>query len=139
MVMYYNTQNPAKARLVKETVARLGIRIRDILPEQVNETVGALAGIKEAETYSETGWNDFQFRPVIQDEVLIFYNFSEERLDELLRELRKIHASVALKAVVTPTNCSWRFWQLYAEIKKEHEEMTRQIKAEHPSDPDRTI
>ena len=49
MVLYYNPENGAPARqtaLMKSVFVRMGVRIRNVRPEEVNETVGYLAGLK---------------------------------------------------------------------------------------------
>ena len=132
-VLYYNTQNPAKADLVKAALMQMGVCIRHISPDQVNETIGYLAGMEGfvplgTSVFGNTGVTGLEkFLPIIKDEVLIMHNFTQEKLDELLYRLRSVNASVALKAVVTPTNCLWHFWQLYEELKEEHAQMAKQM------------
>lgn len=135
-VLYYNTQDPAKANLVKAILMQLDVRIREISPDQTDETIGYLAGMEGFLPLSSFGWGKIgaqgmtgseKFLPITKDEVLIMHDFTQEKLDELLRGLRSVHASVALKAVVTPTNCSWRFRQLYEELKEEHAQMTQRM------------
>ena len=49
MILYYNPENGAPARqtaLMKSVFVRMGVRIRNVRPEEVNETVGYLAGLK---------------------------------------------------------------------------------------------
>ena len=59
----------------------------------------------------------------IPEEVLVLHQFSEQRLDALLHALRKANVRIALKAIVTEQNCGWTFYQLYEEIRQEHEKM----------------
>lgn len=57
--------------------------------------------------------------------VLVLYGFTNRRLDEFLSQLRRAKVPpVALKAVVTETNADWSFYELYQEIRAEHEKMT---------------
>lgn len=123
--VYYNTKSPEKANLVKEVLMRLDIRIREVASGQVGETVGYLAGAEGFELQGTQGWE--QFLPIIKDEVLILHNFTQEQLDALLYELRRVNASVALKAVVTQSNCSWPFWKLYEELQEEHAQMMQSM------------
>ncbi len=65
-----------------------------------------------------------------EEPVLLMDGFDRAGLDRLLAALREGFAAsglpgIALKAIVTPTNRSWRFDQLVAELKKEHEMMQR--------------
>lgn len=134
--IYYNTKDPAKANLVKAILMQLDVRIREVSPEQTNETVGYLAGIEGFAPLGAFGRSAFgarkmtgleKFLPIIMDEVLIMHDFTQEKLDELLAELRRVQAQVALKAVITPSNCSWTFLQLYEELKEEHAQMTQRM------------
>lgn len=121
MVLYYNPQKEDKTRLLKGALVRMGIRIRNIGPEQAHQKVGYLAGLDGFEEEPEGAGGTL---PAIPEEVLLLYGFSENRLDELLRQMRKVKATVALKAVLTQTNCSWTFYQLYEEIRAEHQMMS---------------
>lgn len=120
MVLYYNTvQNPNVAKL-KGVLVRMGVRIKNITPEQVTQTVGYLAGI---EGYPESEIQEVL--PVIEEEMLVMRGFTSRRMDELLMNLRKAGVpKIALKAVVTESNCGWSFYHLYEEIREEHEKMS---------------
>jgi len=120
MVLYYNTvQNPNVAKL-KGVLVRMGVRIKNITPEQVTQTVGYLAGI---EGYPESEIPEVL--PVIEEEMLVMRGFTSRRMDELLMNLRKAGVpKIALKAVVTESNCGWSFYHLYEEIREEHEKMS---------------
>ena len=120
MVLYYNTvQNPNVAKL-KGVLVRMGVRIKNITPEQVTQTVGYLAGI---EGYPESEMPEVL--PVIEEEMLAMRGFTSRRMDELLMNLRKAGVpKIALKAVVTESNCGWSFYHLYEEIREEHEKMS---------------
>ena len=120
MVLYYNTvQNPNVAKL-KGGLVRMGVRIKNITPEQVTQTVGYLAGI---EGYPESEIPEVL--PVIEEEMLVMRGFTSRRMDELLMNLRKAGVpKIALKAVVTESNCGWSFYHLYEEIREEHEKMS---------------
>jgi hypothetical protein len=62
----------------------------------------------------------------VEEEILVMKNFSNRRVDELLLNLRRAGVpKVQLKAVVTDTNCKWRFYDLYEELKEEHEAMSK--------------
>lgn len=131
MALYYNPGNGIPARqtaLMKSVFVRMGVRIRNVGPEDVNQTVGYLAGLKgferqEAETAGEL--------PVIPEQVLVLKGFSEGRLDLLLSSLRRAGVpKIDLKAVLTEQNSGWTFYRLYEEIRAEHASMTE---GEQPS------
>lgn len=131
MALYYNPGNGIPARqtaLMKSVFVRMGVRIRNVGPEDVNQTVGYLAGLKgferqEAETAGEL--------PVIPEQVLVLKGFSGGRLDLLLSSLRRARVpKIDLKAVLTEQNSGWTFYRLYEEIRAEHASMTE---GEQPS------
>lgn len=139
--LYYNPGTPELAKDVsamKGVMVRMGIRIRNVAPEQVLETVGFLAGVdgysslgsaetdrerlREADRSQETDRGEL---PVIPEQVLVLKQFSGSRLDELLMNLRKAGVpKIRLKAVLTEHNSGWTFYKLYQELKEEHEAMT---------------
>lgn len=53
------------------------------------------------------------------EELLVMANFRGGQLDELLDRLRQGGVSVALKAVLTPTNAAWTAQALYEELCRE--------------------
>lgn len=120
-VLYYTPQPTKQSRTLKGILVRMGIRIRNISPQQVNQTVGMLAGVPEFEEKADA----VKASPSqsIPEEVLVLHQFSEQRLDALLLALRKANVRIALKAIVTEQNCGWTFYQLYEEIRQEHEKM----------------
>ena len=131
MALYYNPGNGIPARqtaLMKSVFVRMGVRIRNVGPEDVNQTVGYLAGLKgferqEAETAGEL--------LVIPEQVLVLKGFSGGRLDLLLSSLRRARVpKIDLKAVLTEQNSGWTFYRLYEEIRAEHASMTE---GEQPS------
>lgn len=121
MVLYYTPEQSPKVTKLKGVLVRMGIRIKNITPEQVMQSVGYLAGV---EGY-EAGEPDTEaVLPVIDDEVLVMHRFTSRRIDELLLNLRKAGVpKIELKAVVTQSNCPWTFYQLYEELKEEHAKM----------------
>lgn len=120
MVLYYDPEKTEKTRILKSVLVRMGIRIRNIGTEQTGQKVGYLAGL---EGFAEQPGEPGEELPAIREEMMVLYGFSSSRLDELLRQLRRAGASVALKAVLTESNCAWSFYKLYEEIRAEHEMM----------------
>lgn len=124
IVLYYNPGKPETAghvAVMKSVLVRMGIRIRNIGPDQVLDTVGHLAGM---EGFPAPGDTPEQL-PEIPVEMMVLKQFSNRRLDELLLNLRKAGVpKIALKAVLTEHNSGWTFYHLYEELKEEHEIMT---------------
>lgn len=153
-VLYYNPGKPETMKhvaMMKSVMVRMGVRIRNIGPEQVLETVGYLAGMDgflaagdgtaggngpadgdRTASVDEAAAGDMLSDvvsdgglPVIPEEVMVLKQFSSQRLDQLLMNLRKAGVpKIALKAVLTEHNSNWTFYHLYQELKEEHEIMT---------------
>ncbi len=135
-VLYYTPVKKEYETRLKGVLVRMGIRIRQVVPDQVHETVGSLLGF--------SGWNTGEVEQgvgqsgikeeendaqdcQITEEILVMHNFSGRRMDELLQNLRKAGVpKIDLKAVVTETNSRWSFYHLYEEIREEHEKMTKE-------------
>ncbi len=117
LVLYYSPGDRARESKIKAVLVRLGIRIRNISPEQIHEQVGVLAGVRKTQEDQKTEKN----ADGIFEEVLVLCNFTETSLNRLLRELRKSHVLVDLKAVLTEENSSWTFLKLYRELQKERD------------------
>ena len=137
-VLYYNPGRPETMKhvaMMKSVLVRMGVRIRNIGPEQVLEKVGYLAGMEGYEAAGgsagadgadgeRTGAGPGEL-PVIPEEVMVLKQFSSQRLDMLLSGLRGAGVPrIALKAVLTEHNSDWTFYHLYQELKEEHETMT---------------
>ncbi len=121
MVLYYTPQQSPKVTKLKGVLVRMGVRIKNITPDQVGQKVGYLAGL---EGYEAEETDPDVVLPVIGEEVLVMHRFTSRRIDELLLNLRKAGVSkIELKAIVTESNCPWSFYQLYEELKEEHAKM----------------
>ena len=133
MVLYYQPErekeagNASKAAKLKGVLIRMGIRIKNITPEQTGQTVGYLAGF---DGFDERETEEGTVLPELEEEMLVMKNFTNRRIDELLAGLRRACVpKVELKAVVTDTNFGWTFYALYEELKKEREAMTKKDEA----------
>lgn len=121
MVLYYTPEQSEKVTKLKGVLVRMGVRIKNILPEQVTQQVGYLAGLEGYEAQPADGE---MLLPSIGEEVMVMHRFTSRRIDELLLNLKKAGvAKVELKAIVTESNCPWTFYQLYEELKEEHNKM----------------
>lgn len=125
MVLYYQPEkdkqsgNDTKAAKLKAVLIRMGIRIKNISPDQMGQTIGYLAGFDGFEELKQ------EECPDVEEEILVMKNFSNSRIDELLLNLRRAGVpKIDLKAVITDTNCKWKFHDLYLELKKEHDTMS---------------
>ena len=126
VVLYYNTCNAPKPELMISVLVRMGIRIKNVTDGQTGETIGNLLGIKTEEPLNKEEENTVVLQEKtdnpIEEQMLVLYQFTERRLDQLLLQLRKAGVpKIDLKAIVTEQNSRWTLYQLYEELKKERE------------------
>ncbi len=116
-VLYYNPGNAPKPAVMKSVLVRMGVRIKNIREEQLGETIGSLLGIEKKEKTEGAA-----SAGPLEEQMLVLYRFSGNRLDQLLYGLRKAGVpKIELKAVVTEQNSQWTMYELYEELKKERE------------------
>lgn len=118
LALYYGFPKPA-AQAMEKALTSLGIVFREVLPEELGRRLGELAGLQSPEGESLAA-------EPFPEAALIFSGLTPQRLKETLALLRQSGAGNAcLKAVLTPTNQSWRFCDLLAELRKEREAFAR--------------
>lgn len=118
-VLLFNA--PDKDTLLKIEMALfpLRLRLKKIKPEDYNQSLGFLAGIKDA-AFAEGRYDGEE----LPGTLFVFCFFSDSRLEQALAALRKCGAGpFPYKAILTPTNSSWTAPECFAEIRREHEAM----------------
>ena len=133
VILYYAPEGCKKANKTKAVIVRLGVRLISVADTDISKTLAVLIGdedikysgsgddIKESTVHESFPEEEAQIPDKLTEEIMVFYNFTEPAFDRVLRELKKSHAAVSLKAVVTAVNISWPFAKLYAEISRERE------------------
>ena len=94
-----------------------GIILRGVEPYEADFPVGFLCGF--AGFAPGAGCTEPP-----KDECLIFSGFDRRALSEAVDGLKAAGVKVALKAVCTPSNQSWKLSDLIKELTREHEYMT---------------
>lgn len=118
-VLCYNIDDDKFAKLEK-LCRTYGIKLRKVLDEDLQKTVGQVVGFADLPHSSEDVANtDAEFN----DEMLVLYNISGSSLDRFLRGMKSGGVDIPYKAVLTKTNCGWLPAELCRELKKEHEQM----------------
>ena len=118
-VLYFDPKGGGQTALLKSILVRMGARIKNVAPDAVGQTIGHLLGRKgyDARENPEA--------PALSEPVLVQAAITDTRLEILRREMKKNGVSVPYKAVVTETNLGWIFHQLYDELAREHEAMSK--------------
>ena len=110
---------------MKETIEMalfpLHIRLKRVAPEDYNQPLGVLAGLRDIPPAEGTYEGED-----LPDTVFVFCFLDDSRLNQALAALRRTGAGpFPYKAILTPTNSSWTAPDCFEEIKKEHEAMSR--------------
>lgn len=118
-VLLYQPEGSELGAQLKPILVRMGMRIKNVTPDAVGQTVGCLLGRKgfDARENPEA--------PALGQPMLVMDGFTDKRLEILLREMRSAGVSVPYKAVVTENNLGWLFHQLFDELAAEHAAMQR--------------
>lgn len=116
-VLLYQPEGSELGAQLKPILVRMGVRIKNVTPDAVGQTVGCLLGRKgfDARENPEA--------PALGQPMLVMDGFTDKRLEILLREMRSAGVSVPYKAVVTENNLGWLFHQLFDELAAEHAAM----------------
>ena len=128
LVLYYSTGDPRMKKqemMMKSVLVRMGVKIRNVAPDQVMESVGYLAGVPGFEKREVLQQPEAEEKiPQITEQMLVMKDFTSRRIDTLLLNLRKAKVpKINIKAIVTEQNAGWSFYHLYEEIGEEHRRM----------------
>ena len=115
-VLLFNIKDKKRAQELQMICMSLRIRVRLIKKEEYFQTVGVLAGMKEA---SET--DRIYEGEELADEMMVFAGVTGSHLDQILFMMRK--KRIDYKAVLTDTNSQWTVPELFKELEKEHAAM----------------
>lgn len=119
-VLLYNCSGPQWGKL-RQMLVMLRIRVRMVAPEQYGLPL---------ETVVSGKTEGLQARPVpeeFSDPMLIFCHLPDPKLEQVLMAMRRAGLPpIPLKAVLTPTNREWDSQQLWTELRREHEAMSKQ-------------
>lgn len=127
-VLLYNI-NGEKVKNIKRVLLLLGLRGKQVSEDMYGEKIGILAGmLKEDDVQNEKNMvesgeiEDKQKNNPFTEEMLVMCGLSDDKVDKFLMEMRKKKiGKINLKAVLTPYNALWNSYELYHELKKEHE------------------
>lgn len=116
-VLMYGFTDSQRTRELQYVMVQMGIRVKTIRDDQLGQTVGYLAGVKDMEENPNP-----EMYPPFEKEVMVMYNFNiTKRIDLMLSNIKKRGLEgIPLKCVMTSTNKKWTFYELAMELEKEH-------------------
>lgn len=120
-VALINFKDKTRLAKVQRTLLPMGYRMKRIQKEQYLQPVGYLMGEKDIAPvdaiYDGEG---------LEEEMMVLGGFTSGQIDQLIMSLRKSGVGkINYKAVLTETNQHWSVIELYHEIAKEHEAMSK--------------
>lgn len=118
-ILLFHPASKEQLLKIQKALMPLKIRLRHVKPEEYNQPLGLLAGIKTIQKAggSYTGKD-------LPETMLVLAFFSNYRLDQALTALRTSGAGpLPYKAILTPTNQFWSPVECFAEVRREHEAM----------------
>lgn len=116
-LIYYGIENEKRQTKLLETADKLQVEKREVLPEELGEFLGYLAGL---EGYDKTGNQEES----VAEELLVFVDFSSELLQKFLLDLREKGEIFPHKAAMTETTKDWTFGHLVRHIQNENAVVT---------------
>lgn len=119
-VLFVNFQDEERIRKIRFAAIPLRLRFVQVREEDYLQSIGYLAGLKGLEENPKK----YEGEP-LEQEMMVFAGLSSQKLDEMLKALRKAGARVDYKAILTETNCTWTVPKLYQELAFEHESMRK--------------
>jgi len=105
--------NESDLRKLKEITQNLRIRLLTVEKCDFRQTIGDLLDQKKnpaAGSYEGVS---------ITESMIVMNDFTDKRMDALLKALKREQVAVDYKAIVTPFNKKWTALQLYFEMEKE--------------------
>ena len=116
-LIYYGIENEERRNKLLETADHLKIKKRQVKPEELGEYLGYLA---ELPGYEKTDKKE----EIVEEELLVFVDFSSELLQEFLLDLREKGEIFPHKAAMTETTKDWTFGRLVRHIQNENSVVT---------------
>ena len=120
-LLYKLEEEREKGKKLRQMLSDMNIETVTITDEMISESVGFCAKMDGFVSCGKT----YDGEPMPY-EMMVMKVGSRARLNEILNTLAKDPTlRVERKAVITPTNRDWPFYQLYEQVCKEHEMMTK--------------
>lgn len=121
-LVYYAAGDEKKESQVRKLAEVLGLVWISVSALETSQTVGYLT---RTQGYAKIPVTLAAMPPQIPEDMLLFCNLNEKKLDHALALIRNSGVSIALKAVVTPHNIRWTLADLYRELSEERRMMNR--------------
>lgn len=115
-ILFYNTKHAKDFDKFKEICDTHGVRIIEVGEESLDHYVGYLLGM---DGFSDEKKNGADLEANVDFDFILFSNFTNEKMFEVMDDLRESGASVQHKAGTTENNVRWSLRELLIENDKE--------------------
>ena len=120
-ILLINFQDKKKLREIQMMAMAVKLRMKLVDKSDYLQPVGYLAGNKEIPPVDARYEGE-----ELEQEMMVFAGLTEDHLNQMLFLMRKSGiAPVNYKAILTDTNKNWTVQELYEELQREHEAMTK--------------
>lgn len=117
-VLLYNLgEDTARGAQVRSILSDLGVTVETIAAEDLNQTIGYLAGLSNFEKDENASWDG----TAPSTEFMLMCGFSELLLDKFLDAMQAEELRIDHKAIVTEYNRYYTLDELIGDIEEEHE------------------
>lgn len=117
-VLLYEIRDPVRLARLRRYLEGAGIRVLTVEPHQLRQPIGALLGLPGF------GEAPDPLPAALEEEMLVMFALRQGMLEGILGFFRQVcPPSVALKAMVTPTNIHWSSLELYEALRQEREQI----------------
>ena len=124
-ILLFNFSDGDRKKKLLRALLPLRMKVKEIAIEEYGKPLGDLAGIKGFSMNGEESFSGEGRMTLgeLSGEMLVMAGLSENQVDQVLKALRRAGLDIPYKAVLTAANQNWNVWDLFQEIKKEHETM----------------
>lgn len=119
-ILLFNFMDKPRLDKILRAILPLKVKIKKVDREDYMQPVGYLVGKNGIDPVE-----DKYSGPELEDEMLLLADMMDSQINQLLLSLRKAGVSIKLKAVLTENNQYWNTLQLYKELKRENEELSK--------------
>lgn len=122
MILLYNFADESRMEKIKSLLEEMNIKVVTAKVEEHYQKIGYLFGLTGFGAGKPTD-EEFSFAY----ELMMFHNFSKNRLDNVLKAMRNNEIEVPIcKAVVTSFNRFWNIARVCSALEKEHLAMKKE-------------
>lgn len=120
-IYLYHIDDRKTLQTMQFIAVRLGAKVKHITEDMAGQKVGYIAGLNGFT--DEISAEEFTLPT---EQMMLLQGFTSQKIDQLLALFRTAGIPrINLKAMLTENNQNWFLYELYEELKREHEEFNK--------------